>query len=383
MKSGFLASMSHEIRTPIHGISGVLQLLTNSPLNDEQKHYLSLATFSIQGLLHIVNDILDFSKIEAGQLQIDDQPFDLLETLESLQSQYAILCQEKGLRLHFHFNLQGFHVVMGDSVRFRQILSNLIGNAVKFTEKGEIDVTTTLEHTNDDKLRLTCAVKDSGIGIAKDKQAGIFDVFTQEDLSTTRKFGGTGLGLSISKQLCELMDGEIHLESEKGEGSTFTFNIMLKEGDDSLVTLQGSKTHNHNTVTQKRKILIVEDNDINQVIVKQHLSAHKTLSAKSGIEALEALKKMKVTFDLILMDCQMPDMDGFEATRRIRRGEAGERYVNAPIIALTANAMKGDKEDCFNAGMNDYLSKPFDVQDLLEKVDYWAEKNAVAKLQLS
>ena len=276
-----------------------------------------------------------------------------------------------------------FHVVIGDSVRFRQILSNLIGNAVKFTEKGEIDVTTTLEHTNDDKLRLTCAVKDSGIGIAKDKQAGIFDVFTQEDLSTTRKFGGTGLGLSISKQLCELMDGEIHLESEKGEGSTFTFNIMLKEGDDSLVTLQGSKTHNHNTVTQKRKILIVEDNDINQVIVKQHLSAHKTLSAKSGIEALEALKKMKVTFDLILMDCQMPDMDGFEATRRIRRGEAGERYVNAPIIALTANAMKGDKEDCFNAGMNDYLSKPFDVQDLLEKVDYWAEKNAVAKLQLS
>ncbi|ALM91711.1 MULTISPECIES: ATP-binding protein [Alteromonas] len=383
MKSGFLASMSHEIRTPIHGISGVLQLLSNSPLNDEQKHYLSLANFSIQGLLHIVNDILDFSKIEAGQLQIDDQPFDLLETLESLQSQYAILCQEKGLRLHFHFNLQGFHVVIGDSVRFRQILSNLIGNAVKFTEKGEIDVTTTLEHTNGDKLRLTCAVKDSGIGIAKEKQAGIFEVFTQEDLSTTRKFGGTGLGLSISKQLCELMDGEIRLESEKGEGSTFTFNIILKEGDDSLVAPQLSAAHSHNTAAQKRKILIVEDNDINQVIVKQHLSGHKTLSAKSGIEALEALKKMKVTFDLILMDCQMPDMDGFEATRRIRRGEAGERYVNAPIIALTANAMKGDREDCFNAGMNDYLSKPFDVRDLLEKVNYWAEKSTEAKLQLS
>ena len=179
------------------------------------------------------------------------------------------------------------------------------------------------------------------------------------------------------------MDGEIHLESEKGKGSTFTFNIMLKEGDDSLIAPQRSKAHSYNAAIQKRKILIVEDNDINQVIVKQHLSAHKTLSAKSGIEALEALKKMKVTFDLILMDCQMPDMDGFEATRRIRRGEAGERYVNAPIIALTANAMKGDKEDCFNAGMNDYLSKPFDVQDLLEKVDYWAEKNAVAKLQLS
>ncbi|MDO6565602.1 ATP-binding protein [Alteromonas sp. 1_MG-2023] len=383
MKSGFLASMSHEIRTPIHGISGVLQLLSNSPLNDEQKHYLSLATFSIQGLLHIVNDILDFSKIEAGQLQIDHQPFDLLETLESLQSQYAILCQEKGLNLYFHFNLQGFHVVIGDSVRFRQILSNLIGNAVKFTEKGEIDVTTTLEHTSGNNLRLTCAVKDSGIGIAKEKQMGIFDVFTQEDLSTTRKFGGTGLGLSISKQLCELMNGEIHLDSEKGQGSTFTFNIMLKEGDDSLIAPQQNRVANSKPSTQKRKILIVEDNDINQVIVKQHLSNHKTLSAKSGVEALEALSKMKVTFDVILMDCQMPDMDGFEATRRIRRGEVGERYTNAPIIALTANAMKGDREACFNAGMNDYLSKPFNVQDLLEKVEYWAEKGTETNVHLS
>ena len=378
LKSGFLASMSHEIRTPIHGISGVLQLMSDSPLSDEQKHYLSLAKFSIQGLLHIVNDILDFSKIEAGQLQIEAQPFDILEELESIQSQFAILCQEKGLALHFHFNLQGYHVVIGDAVRFRQILSNLIGNAVKFTQNGAIDVTTSIESVPDGNLRLVCNVQDTGIGIADEKQSGIFNVFTQEDISTTRQFGGTGLGLSISKQLCELMQGSINVESTKGEGSTFTFNILLQEGDDSLLLPAHDTRAFKPTKGNKRKILIVEDNDINQIIVKQHLSHHTTLSAKSGIEALQALVKMKVTFDVILMDCQMPDMDGFEATRRIRAGDAGERYVDIPIIALTANAMKGDREVCEEAGMNDYLSKPFDAKDLLDKVQYWAERSKEA-----
>ena len=383
LKSSFLASMSHEIRTPIHGISGVLQLLANSDLAEEQKHYLSLAKFSIQGLLHIVNDILDFSKIEAGQLQIEENPFDILESLENLQSQYAIMCQEKGLELHFHFDLQGFHVVQGDDVRFRQILSNLLGNAVKFTDSGYIEVTTSIKQNADDSLTLLCSVKDTGIGIAEDKQGTIFEVFTQEDLSTTRKFGGTGLGLSISKQLCELMGGDIKLESAKGHGSTFSFTISLEPADEALL----KPIHYASALTRekgkKRKVLIVEDNDINQVIVKQHLNNHTTLSAKSGLEALEALNKMKVTFDVILMDCQMPEMDGFEATRRIRNGEAGERYLNVPIIALTANAMKGDKERCVNAGMDDYLSKPFDAVDLIDKVEHWAsfernsEENAV------
>lgn len=383
LKSSFLASMSHEIRTPIHGISGVLQLLANSDLAEEQKHYLSLAKFSIQGLLHIVNDILDFSKIEAGQLQIEENPFDILESLENLQSQYAIMCQEKGLELHFHFDLQGFHVVQGDDVRFRQILSNLLGNAVKFTDSGYIEVTTSIKQNADDSLNLLCSVKDTGIGIAEDKQGTIFEVFTQEDLSTTRKFGGTGLGLSISKQLCELMGGNIKLESAKGHGSTFSFTISLEPADEALL----KPVHYASALTRekgkKRKVLIVEDNDINQVIVKQHLNNHTTLSAKSGLEALEALNKMKVTFDVILMDCQMPEMDGFEATRRIRNGEAGERYLNVPIIALTANAMKGDKERCVNAGMDDYLSKPFEAVDLIDKIEHWAsfernsEENAV------
>ncbi|MDY6978036.1 MAG: ATP-binding protein, partial [Pseudomonadota bacterium] len=378
LKSSFLASMSHEIRTPIHGISGVLQLMANSDLTEEQKHYLSLAKFSIQGLLHIVNDILDFSKIEAGQLQIEDNPFDILESLENLQSQYAIMCQEKGLELHFHFDLQGFHVVQGDDVRFRQILSNLLGNAVKFTDSGYVEVTTSIKQNADDSLTLLCSVKDTGIGIAQDKQSTIFDVFTQEDLSTTRKFGGTGLGLSISKQLCELMGGNIRLESVKGHGSTFSFTVSLKPADEALLDPVHQASSLKREKGKKRKVLIVEDNDINQIIVKQHLSNHTTLSAKSGLEALEALNKMKVTFDVILMDCQMPEMDGFEATKRIRNGEAGERYLYVPIIALTANAMKGDKERCVDAGMDDYLSKPFDAEDLIDKVEYWAstERNS-------
>lgn len=373
LKSSFLASMSHEIRTPIHGISGVLQLLEASKLDDDQRHYLSLAKFSIQGLLHIVNDILDFSKIEAGQLQIENAPFDIAQSLHAIENQFALLCDDKGLTLQFNNELNNINVVLGDEVRFGQILSNLIGNAIKFTDTGSIEVHTKLETLHSNDIQIHCKVIDTGIGIAEDKQSTIFDVFTQEDLSTTREFGGTGLGLSISKQLCELMGGSISLESKKGEGSTFYFTVNMEYTDEALIAPILLNEQKQSTETKKLKVLVVEDNDINQIIVKQHLSQHTTLSAKSGVEALEALSKMKVTFDVILMDCQMPQMDGFEATKRIRKGEAGDRYVDVPIIALTANAMKGDKERCVDAGMDDYLSKPFEVEDLLKKVEYWAK----------
>lgn len=373
LKSSFLASMSHEIRTPIHGISGVIQLLEASKLDDDQRHYLSLAKFSIQGLLHIVNDILDFSKIEAGQLQIENAPFDIAKSLHAIENQFALLCDDKGLSLHFNNELNNTNIVLGDEVRFGQILSNLIGNAIKFTDTGSIEVHTKLETLHGNDIQIHCKVIDTGIGIAEDKQSTIFDVFTQEDLSTTREFGGTGLGLSISKQLCELMGGSISLESKKGEGSTFYFTVNMEYTDEALIAPILLSEQKQSTETKKLKVLVVEDNDINQIIVKQHLSQHTTLSAKSGVEALEALSKMKVTFDVILMDCQMPQMDGFEATKRIRKGEAGDRYVDVPIIALTANAMKGDKERCVDAGMDDYLSKPFEVEDLLKKVEYWAK----------
>ena len=372
LKSSFLASMSHEIRTPIHGISGVLQLLESSPLSEDQAHYLSLAKFSIQSLLHIVNDILDFSKIEAGQMQVEDFTFDIRTTLNNLESQYAIICEEKGLQLLFSNDLQGHDFIKGDEVRLRQILSNLLGNAIKFTDTGSIKVTTHIEKQSDKKLVLNCSVEDTGIGIAPDKQNNIFDVFTQEDLSTTRKFGGTGLGLSISKQLCELMGGSIHLDSEKGVGSTFSFSVEFKVADEVEINTTKSHALLKSQPHKKYKVLIVEDNEINQVIAKQHLADYTTLSAMTGKEAIQALSQTKVTFDVVLMDCQMPEMDGFEATKRIRQGEVGERYIKVPIIALTANAMKGDKEKCKNAGMDDYLSKPFEVEDLIEKVEYWS-----------
>ncbi|MEC8374899.1 MAG: ATP-binding protein, partial [Pseudomonadota bacterium] len=339
-----------------------------------QRHYLSLAKFSIQGLLHIVNDILDFSKIEAGQLQIENAPFDIAQSLHAIENQFALLCDDKGLTLQFNNELNNTNIVLGDEVRFGQILSNLIGNAIKFTDTGSIEVHTKLEMLHGNDIQIHCKVIDTGIGIAEDKQSTIFDVFTQEDLSTTREFGGTGLGLSISKQLCELMGGSISLESKKGEGSTFYFTVNMEYTDEALIAPILLSKQTQSSETKKLKVLVVEDNDINQIIVKQHLSQHTTLSAKSGVEALEALSKMKVTFDVILMDCQMPQMDGFEATKRIRKGEAGERYVDVPIIALTANAMKGDKERCVDAGMDDYLSKPFEVEDLLKKVEYWAKR---------
>ncbi len=372
MKSGFLASMSHEIRTPIHGISGILQLLEKTPLNHDQQHYLSLANYSVESLSHIVNDILDFSKIEAGQMQVEAHPFSLIEEINQLENQYRLLCEQKGLTLLFNNKFSRELRVLGDAVRYRQILTNLLGNAVKFTETGAIEVSTNIVESANDQLLLRCDVKDTGIGIAKEKQPGIFAVFTQEDLSTTRKFGGTGLGLSICKQLCSLMGGDISLESQKGVGSTFSFYIQLEKAPEEQSKAQPPVSEVTSIKTGKLKILVVEDNEINQTIVKEHLTAHKAISAMSGLEALEALNKFKPTFDVVLMDCLMPEMDGFEATRRIRNGEAGARYENVPIIALTANAMKGDREACFAAGMNDYLSKPFDVDDLLDKIEYWA-----------
>ena len=373
LKSSFLAGMSHEIRTPIHGISGVLQLLGKTKLNNDQRHFLSLATFSVESLLHIVNDILDFSKIEAGQLQIENTVFNLSKELETLKSQYAISCQDKGLTLDFTISLAGYENVIGDAIRLRQIMSNLIGNAVKFTDAGRIGINISLREISKHALRLQGEITDTGIGIAKEKLPGIFDVFTQEDHSTTRQYGGTGLGLSISKQLCELMGGNITVESEKGHGSKFAFSIILRVVENDTTDVKPFIAHTTTTViNKKQKILVVEDNEINQVIVKEQLRNHDTHSAVSGQEAIDILRSEKATFDLVLMDCQMPIMDGFEATQRIRNGEAGERYNNVPIIALTANAMKGDREQCFNAGMNDYLGKPFDVDDLLDKVEYWA-----------
>ena len=364
LKSSFLASMSHEVRTPLHGISGALQLVNNTELNQEQAKYIGLANDSLNNLKHIVDDILDFSKIEAGQLNLEALPFNLSLLIKTIHDQYVISCREKGITFTLNYEPQGQHTIIGDPIRLRQILGNLLSNAVKFTEQGGVTLSVAIKKSSGNS-RLFATVRDTGIGISKQSLESIFEAFRQEDTSTTRRFGGTGLGLSICRQLCQLLGGKLVATSEKGKGSCFSFDIAVSTTEKALderAEPTGSLTA---LPTFKAKILIVEDNEVNQLIAREYLKQHKIMTAKNGREALEALNRMRLTFDAILMDCHMPEMDGFETTKRIRQGEAGERYCDIPIIALTANALKGDRELCEAAGMDDYISKPFTANDLL------------------
>lgn len=364
MKSSFLASMSHEVRTPLHGIDGTLKLLDKTALDNSQQHYLSLALQSLRNLQHIVDDILDFSKIEAGQLKIEAIPFNLPLLIDTIVQQYEPLCAQKHIDLQVQTTLQGIEQVQGDPVRLRQILGNLLSNAVKFTENGQVRLSLALK-SDKSNWKLTGSVRDSGIGIAEDKLASIFDVFTQEDSTTTRRFGGTGLGLAITRQLCQLCKGDITVQSEKGVGSQFIFTLQLQKCSHALYQLPSSTVTKADAERSRvARVLLVEDNEINQLIARENMPKHKVMTAGNGKQALAALQQIKTPFDIILMDCHMPEMDGFEATRRIRAGEAGERNMHIPIIALTANAMKGDREFCLEAGMTDYIAKPFSAPQL-------------------
>ena len=265
--------------------------------------------------------------------------------------------------------------IIGDSSRIRQILTNLISNAIKFTEQGKVRLSVALKPL-DDGCVLVVSVKDTGVGISPEKQASIFEQFSQEDVSTTRQFGGTGLGLSISQQLSHLLGGEIKVASQKGQGSQFrvTFSVATLEREKHVVEPSPEYESVDLSAHRECKVLLVEDNHINQVVAQQQLDGHQVDIAENGQSALDQLRANPSFYDVILMDCQMPVMDGFEASERIRAGEAGDTQRNIPIIALTANAMKGDKERCLEAGMHDYLSKPFDAVVLNQKVRFWAEK---------
>lgn len=527
LKSEFLASMSHEIRTPMNGILGMLGLLKKSPLDDNQRHKLRLAQSSAESLLSLINDILDFSKIEAGKLDFEKIDFDLRAMLGDLAESLAPRVQEKGLEIILDLTHVNHSIVIGDPSRLRQILLNLIGNAIKFTDRGEIVVRAKLEEQHDNKLTLNCSVSDTGIGINEQKIGKIFGTFTQVDASTTRKFGGTGLGLAIVKQLCELMGGHISVKSTVGIGSTFSFSILLeksnrstlvrpnvditgksvivvddnainrevlsdqlqiwgarvKEADNAFVALKAIEEtfldkekpkfdiafldmqmpsmdgaelgklirakarnnsmklimmtsmgasndaeyfakigfdayfpkptttedlftalqvlmENHQTLkeiqpiltshhvkeinqnnnkisTTSHNILVAEDNLINQDVINDLIGdlGHKVKIANNGLEAIAILKESTAQeYALILMDCQMPELDGYESTRLIRNGAAGDIYKDIPIIALTANAMIGDKEKCFSAGMNDYMTKPIDFDVLESTLNTWLSK---------
>lgn len=359
-KSEFLANMSHEIRTPMYGVMGMSRLLGQTNLSQTQREYLSNIDASSKLLITVINDILDISKIDAGKLQIENIDFDLLKFIDNVFVSMQFHSNEKSLPLLLNIDNNVPQTIKGDEVRLQQILLNLLSNAIKFTSKGQVSFSISTRELQGNKIDLVFAIQDSGIGIAKDKLSAIFEAFVQEDTAITRKFGGTGLGLSISLQLATLMGGELSATSVEGQGSKFVLTLPVHvdpvqktTGAPQEVVFEAELEPEFPGI----KVLVVEDNEINQVIISMILVEAKMLVtiANHGKEAIECLDQQP--FDLILMDMQMPVMDGITATELIK---ADQRYKALPIIAMTANAMESDRQRCIDAGMNDVIIKPVD-----------------------
>jgi PAS domain S-box-containing protein len=364
-KSEFLANVSHEIRTPMNGILGMTQLALEATSREQQREYLELVKTSGASLLTLINEILDLSKIEAGRLELEDAPFAIRSLVDAVVKGMVWRAAEKTLSLDMHVHDDVPEVVIGDAARLRQVLVNLLGNALKFTERGRVSLRVAVQALAGDEVTLHFEVEDTGIGIPVEKQRVIFEAFTQADGSTSRKYGGSGLGLAICTRVVDMMEGQIWVDSTPGAGSTFHFTGLFGRSTEGGVASDGSAEPSSTSapVSRPLAILLAEDNAVNRLLATKLLEkdGHRVVTANDGREALEKFAAER--FDIVLMDVQMPVLNGFEATAAIRGGETGTGGHQF-IVAVTAHALKGDRDRCLKAGMDAYITKPLNRLEL-------------------